>query len=83
MLHSVNIIREVRPYTVTLEFDNGEIKTINLETKLREWSQSPESKFNYLLDPDNFMEVCVEPELHTICWKNGIDLCPDVLYGLG
>jgi len=83
MLHSINIIRSVKPYTVTLEFDNGEIKTINLETKLREWSQSPESKFNYLLDPDNFMEVSVEPELPTICWKNGIDLCPDVLYAMG
>ncbi|MCX6276505.1 MAG: DUF2442 domain-containing protein [Bacteroidetes bacterium] len=83
MLHSILNIKSVKPYTITIEFDNGEIKTINLEMKLREWSQSPESKFKYLIDPGNFIEVSVEPELHTICWKNGIDLCPDVLYAMG
>lgn len=83
MLHAILNIKSVSPYKLTLEFDNGEEKTIDLKLKLLEWSQSPESKFKYLLDPINFIDVTLNPEIHTICWKNGIDLCPDVLYSLG
>jgi hypothetical protein len=36
--------------------------------------------FAPLLDPDFFSKVVVDPELGTIVWPNGADLCPDVLY---
>ena len=83
MLHSVINIKSVKPYTLTLEFDDGEIKNIDLEKKLREWSQTPESKFKVLLEPEKFQDVKINQELHTVYWDNGIDFCPDVLYSLG
>jgi hypothetical protein len=36
--------------------------------------------FEPLRDSDYFAQVRVEPELGTVCWPNGADLDPDVLY---
>lgn len=34
-----------------------------------------------LLEESFFRSVLVDPELGTIVWLNGADVCPDVLYG--
>ena len=39
-----------------------------------------EGVFAPLLDPAFFRQVKVDPELGTIVWPNGADICPDVLY---
>jgi len=39
-----------------------------------------EGIFAPLLDPARFAEVRVSAELGTVCWPNGADLDPDVLY---
>ena len=36
--------------------------------------------FAPLKEQSEFRKVSVEPELGTICWPNGADLDPDVLY---
>lgn len=36
--------------------------------------------FSKLLNPEFFEQVRVDPELGTVVWPNGADLCPDVLY---
>jgi hypothetical protein len=36
--------------------------------------------FAPLLDPAKFAEVRLNPDLGTVCWPNGADLDPDVLY---
>ena len=36
--------------------------------------------FERLEDPAFFRQVRVEPDVGTIVWPNGADLCPDVLY---
>lgn len=36
--------------------------------------------FAPLLDEAYFQQVKVHPELGTIFWPNGADICPDVLY---
>jgi len=36
--------------------------------------------FLALMDADFFRQVRVDPELGTIVWPNGADVCPDVLY---
>lgn len=38
--------------------------------------------FEPLGDPAYFAQVTVNPDLGTICWDNGADLDPDVLYSL-
>lgn len=36
--------------------------------------------FMPLLDPAYFAQVAINPELGTVTWPNGADVCPDVLY---
>ena len=36
--------------------------------------------FAALMDDSYFRQVRVDPELGTIVWPNGADICPDVLY---
>lgn len=37
--------------------------------------------FAPLQDPEELAKVRVDPEIGTVCWPNGADLDPDVLYG--
>ena len=83
MLHAVQEIKEVAPFYVTLRFNTGEVMKVNLEEPLRQWATSPTSLFRDLLDDQYFMSVKLDLEMETICWENGIDLCPDVLYSMG
>jgi hypothetical protein len=82
MLHWVTNIVSVEPYKITLQFNTGEVKSVDIETKLNEWSRSPDSKFRQLLQPDYFKSAKLNNELCTVYWDNGIDFCPDVLYSL-
>ena len=82
MIHLVKEIEDVRPYAVRLRFNTGESKEVDLENKLKEWSQTPGSTFRQLLEPEYFKQVKLNTEMETIYWDNGIDLCPDVLYSL-
>ncbi len=80
MMHLIKQIRNVEPFKITLLFNTGENKTVDLSQKLIEWSQSEDSKFKELLVPEYFMTVKLNPELETVYWENGIDFCPDTLY---
>lgn len=82
MLHWITNIVSVDTYILTLQFNTGEIRIVDIEDKLNDWSKSPDSKFKQLLQPDYFKAVKLNKELDTIYWDNGIDLCPDVLYSL-
>jgi hypothetical protein len=33
-----------------------------------------------LMDGDFFRQVAVNSDIGTVCWPNGADVCPDVLY---
>jgi hypothetical protein len=79
-MHTVKEIRDVRPYSLTLVFDGGEVKTVDLAARLQAWSSAPDSAFRTLLDPGAFARVTVVPGVGALAWENGIDLCPDALY---
>jgi len=79
-MHLIKEIISAEPYKLKLKFNTGEIKTIDLEPKLNEWSKTPDSKFKELLKPEFFVNVKYNNEMESIYWDNGIDLCPDVLY---
>lgn len=70
----VKAVTPLTGYTVRLTFTDGTRKDIDLEPYLR----GP--IFEPLRDPARFREVAVDPELGTIVWPNGADICPDVLY---
>jgi|GEM_PF-823971 len=81
-MHTVKEIRDVRPYRLTLVFDGGEIRTVDLDARLRSWASTPDSAFRELLDPKAFARVAVVPGVGALAWSNGIDLCPDMLYAV-
>ncbi len=48
MMHLIKEIKEVNNFELLLLFNNNEIRKVNLEPKLREWTTSPQSKFGQL-----------------------------------
>ncbi len=58
-------------------FDDKSIRIVDLKEMLKD----AKNMFLPLLDLDYFKQV--ECDGTTICWPNGVDLCPDVLYKMG
>ncbi len=80
MMHLIKEIKEVNNFELLLLFNNNEIRKVNLEPKLIEWTTSPQSKFGQLLNLSFFKTIRLDSEMETVVWDNGIDLCPNVLY---
>lgn len=71
-------IVEVRPTGGTrlfLRFDDGASGELDLAVILRF-----EGVFASLREPAFFAQVRLAPEIGTVVWPNGADLCPDVLH---
>lgn len=83
MMYAIEEICTARPFSLGLRFNTGETIEVDLESRLKEWSQSAGSSYKTLLDPDYFVQVKLDPEMETIHWENGIDFCPDTLYQWG
>ena len=82
MSHYITEIESINEYTLTLRFNTGETKSVNLHDELIEWSRSTGSAFTHLLDQKYFSRVHLNNDFGSIYWDNGIDLCPEVLYEL-
>lgn len=59
-------------YTLTLTFENGEVKRFNVKPYL------PIGIFQKLKDLSVFNSV--KPFLGSVQWQDGQDFCPDLLY---
>ena len=77
MLHTVKKVEYIEGFALKLFFSDKTIKIVDLSTML----QDAKNMFIPLLDTNYFKQV--ECDGTTICWPNGIDLCPDVLYKIG
>lgn len=62
------------PYKLRLVFDDGRVKTVDLEPRL--WGPV----FEPLRDARRFAQVSVDPVLGTIVWPNGANFSPEFLY---
>ena len=96
MMHFVEELVAVRPYRLTLRFNTGEVRTVDLESFLRTKAGTPQSAYQNLLDPATFCRARLDRQSRTVCWDGlareitgegtdqpaPLDLCPDVLYGL-
>jgi len=76
MLQDIVAAQAVGDYRVHLRFEDGVEGTLDLGPHL-----SFRGIFEPLRDPAYFALVRVDPELGTVCWPNGADLDPDVIYG--
>lgn len=63
-------------FTVHLVFDDGSVRTVDLEPLLRGPIFAAVKA-----DRSLFAQLRVDPELGTIVWPNGADMDPDVLHG--
>ncbi len=73
----MNEVLEARPlgeYRLFLRFADGAAGEIDLGPRLRF-----DGVFAPLLDPAAFAQLRIDPDLGTVTWPGGADLCPDVL----
>ncbi len=75
MLLDIVEARIVDGYLVHLRFEDGVEGEVDLSRLIRF-----EGVFAPLRDPKEFALLTVNVEIGTICWPNGADLDPDVLY---
>ena len=75
MLKDVTAVKPLDPSRLYLQFEDGVEGVVTL-TRLIPFT----GVFTPLQQPDYFVQVRVDPELGTICWPNGADIDPDVLY---
>jgi hypothetical protein len=65
--------RQVAPYTLKLEFDDGVVQTIDF------WPILYGYLFEPLRDPTFFAQVRIDPDFHTLVWPNDADFDPATL----
>lgn len=77
-MHWINQVKYLDHYKLELTFNNNEKKVVNLEYLVNQ----PDNMFSPLKDVEYFKRVFLDDGPYTICWPNGADICPDVLYNL-
>jgi len=74
MLDDIVEARPLGGYRLYLRYADGTAGELDLALLLQFTGV-----FEPLRDPEFFAQVCVNPDIGTIVWPNGADLCPDVL----
>ncbi len=64
----------LKDYRLRVTFNTGEQGIFSL----KKWLKGP--IFSKLKDKEIFNHVAIDEIAGTVCWSNGIDLCPDVVY---
>ena len=75
----VQDVKYLGEYKLELLFNNKKKKVIDFENKLKQ----AKGIFLPLKDPNYFKQVTLDDCHLSICWPNGADICPDVLYEIG
>ena len=74
MILHIKEAKYLRDYKIWLRFNDGAEGEVDLKTELEG------EVFEPLKNIASFRDFKVDPELHTIVWKNGADLAPEFLY---
>jgi hypothetical protein len=77
MLKDIVAVHPLDGYRLQLRFEDGIEGTVDV-SELIEFS----GVFAPLKERAYFTQVEVNPDIGTICWSNGADLDPDVLYAI-
>ena len=75
MLKDIVEVRALESYRLYLRFEDGAEGVVDVSQHLR-----LDGVFEPLRERQYFERVRVDEESGTICWPNGADLDPDVLY---
>ncbi len=69
-------VKPLEHYKIELSFADGLKAVVDMKVVVGSF----DGVFAPLNDPEFFRQVRVDPEIGTIVWPNGADVCPDVLY---
>ena len=92
MLNRIKEIVAIEPFTITVRWNNNELRTVDFNVMLGDYKVKPESIFYQLFDFQNFVKVKTDGK--TLFWegmatiidydgsenKTSLDFCPDVLF---
>jgi len=73
-IHRVRCFDQVGTYALTITFEDGLSRTIDFESVLEG------ELLGALRDPEQFAQVQLDPEVHTLVWPSGADFDPATLY---
>jgi hypothetical protein len=73
-MHNIIDVKPVGQYKISVTFEDGVSGVIDLSDLIGK------GVFAAIKDPREFKRVSIDPQTHTVCWPNGIDLCPDSIY---
>jgi len=79
MLLRVKNVKYLSEYKLELLFSDGKKKIVDFE----EWLEEGGSYIVPLRKLDYFKKVHLDGFKYTICWPNGADFSPDILYETG
>ncbi len=68
-------VKVINDYNLALKFEDGKTGQVDISLLI-----PFQGIFEPLKDKQYFNSVYVNPEIGTICWKNGADLSPAFLY---
>jgi hypothetical protein len=68
-------VKVLHDYLLELQFDNGVFGVVDISRIV-----PFEGVFKPLKDKTYFSNVMVNPEIGTICWENGADISPSLLF---
>lgn len=72
-------VEYLEEYKLRITFSDKTKKIVDFQGKLK----SAKGIFEPLKDVQYFKQVMVDDCCASICWPNGADICPDVLYEMG
>ena len=77
----VNKVEYVDGYKLKLRFSDHTTKIVDMEPIIKKSKRV----FLPLKDIEYFKKVSLDDRVHplSICWPNGADMCPDLLYDMG
>lgn len=75
----VKEVEYIKDYKLKLIFSDKTVKIVDLENMIKK----SRGIFMTLRDLDYFKQVALDDCNLSICWPNGADICPDVLYAMG
>lgn len=73
-IHKITAFEIVGPYCIRIEFADGLTRTIDFRFLLEG------ELFGQLRDLKQFNSVTLDPEVHTLVWRNGADFDPATLH---
>jgi len=77
-MHWVINVKYLKDYLLELTFNDNKIKVIDLNKYI-----GGDGVFKPLKNKEYFKNVKIDSAGNSICWDNGADFCPDVLYEIG